>query len=398
MSARDLLLSVISNSPPLGDLSIVGIVREDEELMATVNFVDPDGAGTLHYRWSIGDDANNPTGYIGTDHWLYTVTYADRGKYIFLEVYYTDKAGNAEIVKSINVVGPVLALDHMPTGTLNISGAYTVGSVITAKVNNLADVDGLGTVHYQWYSGNTPVGTDTTTYTAVKADIGKKISYAISYVDGRGNSFVSPKVSLPQPIVDQPTTGGITIAGTKIDDVVVPVSTITDADGIASIAYTWQLYTVNPPTAGSNVFPVPLADGSFKLAANSINNYLQCFATVTDGNGIITVFASNIIGPIANVNHPMTGNFGIQGGYPANNNIIEILPWAPTGTLADLDGMGPITYEWYIGTTMLFSTTDSTKTYTVTSSDYNKDIYVIAKQTDNKGNLESSKSNVIKVT
>ena len=394
MAARDLLI-FSANSKHTGLLRIDGSPIEEQTLTANSTIADADGMGTLHYRWFVGNTATNRTDSIGTDSPTLTLTYAEKDKYIFLEAYYTDLGGDSEVVLSVNVVGPVTAVDHLPSGIININGALTVGSVITAAVTNLTDPDGLGPLHYQWYSGNDPVGTDSTTYTTVKSDVGKMISYRFSYIDGRGNSFLSPQgAAAIGPIVDNPTTGGVTIAGTKLGDIVTPDITtnpIADLDGIASITYSWQLYSTKPPTPSSAI-GTAVTGNTYTLGASAVNNYLICNVTVTDNNGNTTAFGSNVIGPIADVNHPMTGNVVISGGTNAGD-IISITSGIPT--VADTDGMGTLTYEWYSGPTLLFSTTDSTKTYTVASTDIGNTIYVFIKQTDNKGNPEAIMSNSI---
>jgi hypothetical protein len=392
MSARDLFL-FSANSKHTGSLRIDGIPAEDQTLTAVSTIADADGMGTLHYRWFIGDSLTNRTGPIGTDSPTLPLTYAEKDKYIFCEAYYTDLGGDSEVVLAISARGPVVAVDHQPTGSLTITGNFSVGSVITATINNLADPDGLGTLHYQWYSGTDLVGTDSSTYTTVKTDIGKMISYTLSYTDGRGNIFLSPKVGPIGPIADNPTTGAITIAGTKVDEIVTPTSTVADADGIASTTYSWQLYSANPPTAATKVGSAATGN-TFTLGASAVNNYLQCIATVTDNNGIVTAIASNVIGPIADVNRPMTGTVVISGGTNVGD-VISITSGVPT--IADADGLGTITYEWYSASTLLFSTTDATKTYTTVTSDIGNSIYVRIKQTDSKGNPEAIISNQLNI-
>ena len=42
-----------------------------------------------------------------------------------------------------------MATNQKPTGKLQVYGNYAVGSVLKST-NTLADVNGLGTLHYQW--------------------------------------------------------------------------------------------------------------------------------------------------------------------------------------------------------------------------------------------------------
>ena len=81
-----------------------------------------------------------------------------------------------------------LIANSIPTGAVSISGTARQGQVLTAS-NTLADVDGLGTVTYQWRSdGNNISGARSSTYTLTQAEVGKAITVVASYTDLLGSA------------------------------------------------------------------------------------------------------------------------------------------------------------------------------------------------------------------
>nr|WP_244499648.1 cadherin-like domain-containing protein [Tardiphaga robiniae] len=103
-----------------------------------------------------------------------------------------------EISDGVTSVASSAALDvtpvnDKPTGEVTIAGTFQEGETITAQAGDVADVDGLGTFHYQWQrSGpNGPVaisGATDSSYVLTAADVGLTISVVISYTDGDGTA------------------------------------------------------------------------------------------------------------------------------------------------------------------------------------------------------------------
>jgi hypothetical protein len=77
-------------------------------------------------------------------------------------------------------------VNDAPTGGVSISGALVQGQVLNADTHTLGDVDGLGTLHYQWLRGGVAIAgaPDAAAYTTVLADVGATISLRVSYTDG----------------------------------------------------------------------------------------------------------------------------------------------------------------------------------------------------------------------
>ncbi|MFM6401552.1 MAG: hypothetical protein ACKPFF_33165, partial [Planktothrix sp.] len=83
-------------------------------------------------------------------------------------------------------------VNDLPTGNVSITGTATQNQILTAT-NSLADVDGLGTLNYQWQeSGDNGVtwtnfnGATNNTFTLSQTQVGKKVQVKVSYTDGQG--------------------------------------------------------------------------------------------------------------------------------------------------------------------------------------------------------------------
>lgn len=82
----------------------------------------------------------------------------------------------------------VVTLNNLPTGSVTIIGTPVQGLTLTVS-NTLVDVDGLGTISYQWkVNGTVITGATGSTYTLSQADLGKIISVTASYTDGLGTA------------------------------------------------------------------------------------------------------------------------------------------------------------------------------------------------------------------
>jgi hypothetical protein len=82
------------------------------------------------------------------DQATYTLGDADVGGTVRVVVSYVDQQGTAEAVTSA-ATAAIAAVNDPHTGGASITGTATENQVLTA-VSTLADVDGLGTLHYQW--------------------------------------------------------------------------------------------------------------------------------------------------------------------------------------------------------------------------------------------------------
>ncbi len=108
------------------------------------------------------------------------------------------------------------AVNDAPTGAVTITGIAAQGQTLTAT-NTLADVDGLGTISYQWKAtGVVIAGATSSTLLLAAAQLGKTITVSASYTDGKGTveSVLSPATTAvaAAPIVG--TAGADILNGT----------------------------------------------------------------------------------------------------------------------------------------------------------------------------------------
>ena len=142
---------------------------------------------------------------------------------------YTDGGGTVETEVS-SATSAVANINDDPTGAVTISGTATQGQVLTA-VSTLADVDGIGTLAYQWSEGGVAIsGATSSTLTLGQSQVGKAITVAVSYTDGGGTveTEVSSATSAVANINDDPT-GAVTISGTATQGQV--LTAVSDVSG-----------------------------------------------------------------------------------------------------------------------------------------------------------------------
>ncbi len=101
---------------------------------------------------------------------------------------YTDLQGTAESMASGATI-PVTNVNDAPTGSVNVEGMTAQGQTLTAS-STLGDIDGMGTVSYQWQfstNGTTNwtaiTGATASTYTLGASDVGRYVRVVASYRD-----------------------------------------------------------------------------------------------------------------------------------------------------------------------------------------------------------------------
>jgi len=100
--------------------------------------------------------------------------------------------GDAYSASANTLTVHVTPVNDLPTGGVTITGTAKVGETLTAH-DTLEDVDGLGTISYQWQSSSNSgstwsniTGATTNTYVLTASEVGKTVSVKESYLDGGG--------------------------------------------------------------------------------------------------------------------------------------------------------------------------------------------------------------------
>ena len=317
------------NDVPTGTVTISGTATEDQTLTASNTLADADGLGPISYQWRRGG-----VPIVGATSNTYTLGDADVGALITVTASYLDGNNTNEAVTSA-AVGPVANINDLPTGGITISGTATEDQTLTSA-STLVDADGLGTLNYQWRrNGGAISGAIFATYTLDDADVGATIDLQVSYVDAQGTSEgpITSNVLGPVANVNDAPTGTVTIDGTieRGQTVSANASSLADADGLGPFSYQWRFGGVAIPGATGLTFAIGNGD---------VGKDLSVTVSYTDGQGTSEAVTSADRRVLAGDNRPPTGEVVISG--PA----VEYQTLTATAMLADLDGLGPFSYQW----------------------------------------------------
>lgn len=358
-------LQFFVNTAPTGTVTITGTAAEDEVLTASDTLADVDGLGEVSYQWQ-ADGAPID----GATEAELTLTQDEVGKAITVVASYTDEQGTLEFSTS-EPTELVINVNDEPGGEVTISGTLEQGEVLIAS-NDLTDEDGIGAdaVSYQWFADGTLIeGATEAELTLTQDEVGKAITVVASYTDEQG----TPETATSQPtdlvinVNDEPE-GTVVISGPATEDqVLTATNTLTDGDGLGTDAVSYQWLADGEAIAGAT-------NANFLLTQDQVDKTITVAASYTDSQNTAESVTSAATGPVANVNDAPVGAVTINGTATED----EVL--TASNTLADEDGLGPITYQWQADGSSIADATDAS--YTVTQGEIGKAITVIASYVD----------------
>ena len=357
------------NNNPTGSVTISGTAAENRTLTANNTLADVDGLGPFSYRWK--RNGGNIGGAVLS---TYLLKQADVGSTITVTISYTDGGGKLES-KTSGATVAVTNVNNAPTGSVTINDTTPTENQTLIASNTLADVDGLGTINYRWNRGGSPIANATaSTYLLVQADVGQTISVTASYIDGQGlaESKTSGATALVINVNNNPT-GSVTISGSPAENQTLTANnTLADIDGLGIFNYQWKGNGSNIGGANASIYLLKQAD---------VGKTISVTISYTDGGGKQESRTSTATTAITNVNDEPTGNVTISG------NPLEGQTLTASNTLADVDGIGSITYQWKRGVNNIVGAT--TATYVLVQDDVDNIITVTASYTDGEGTPES---------
>ena len=359
------------NDLPTGSVTIAGTLAQGQLLTAANSLVDLDGMGTVSYQWLAAG-----TAITGATASTFTLTQAQVGKAITVKASYTDLLGAAESMTSAASVA-VANVNDLPTGGVTIAGTLAQGQILTAA-NSLGDVDGMGTVSYQWLAGGTAIaGATASTFTLTQAQVGQAITVKASYTDLLGTAeSVTSGASLAVANVNDAVTGSLSISGTLAQgQTLTATNALTDADGMGTVSYQWL--------AGGTAIAGATAS-TFTLTQAQVGKVIAVKASYTDLLGTAESMTSAATVAVASPNNAATGAVSISGTLTQGQMLTA------SNTLADADGMGTVSYQWLAGGVAITGATAST--FTLTQAQVGKVIAVKASYTDLLGTAESMTS------
>ncbi len=176
-TGNDVVLTRV-NDLPSGAVTISGDATQYQTLTASHSLADTDGLGTVRYQWMV----NGAIVAVGS---TYVLSQADVGHAVTVIADYTDGQGTVEARASTPSVA-VANVNDAPTGSVLVTGSPILGQTLLAT-NTLDDIDGMGTVSYQWLAdGQEIAGATGASHVLGRQDIGHEISVRATYTDGYG--------------------------------------------------------------------------------------------------------------------------------------------------------------------------------------------------------------------
>jgi Ca2+-binding RTX toxin-like protein len=356
------------NDAPTSGVSLSGTATQGKTLTAVNTLADLDGLGTVAYQWQA--DGQDIGGAIAS---TLVLGQAQVGKTITVTASYTDAQGTLESVTS-NASAAVLNVNDAPTGSVSFTGTARQGQTLTAA-NTLTDIDGLGAISYQWKAGDVAIsGATASTLVLGQAQVGKVITVVASYIDEQG--MAESKTSLASVAVanvNDVSTGSVTLTGTaKQGQTLTAANTLADIDGLGAISYQWKAAGVN--IAGATA-------STLVLGQDQVGKAITVTASYTDGQGTVERKTSSTSESVTNVNDAPTGSVAITG------TAIQGQTLTASNTLADIDGLGAISYQWQAGGVAISGATAAT--LVLGQDQIGKAITVVASYTDGQSMLES---------
>ena len=377
------------NSVATGAPTISGTVQVGETLMAdTSGIADEDGLtnADFTYQW-LADD----TEIQGATNADYTLTDADEGKTIKVQVSFTDNADNDETLTSTatDEVAAATAPNSPATGAPAITGTAQVGETLTADTSGIADEDGLDNVlfSYQWLADDTAIqGATNSTYTLADADEGNAIKVQVTFTDDADNEETLTSTATvtvaasTQP--NSPATGAATISGTVQvgGTLTADTSGISDDDRLDNVSFSYQWLADDTVIQGATNSTYTLADADEGKA-------IKVHVSFTDNTGndeTLTSAATAVVSAAAQPNNPATSAPTVSGTAQVGETLT-----ADTSGIADADGLtnATFTYQWLADDTDIAGATGST--YTLVEADEGKTVKVRVSFTDDAGNGET---------
>ena len=285
--------------------------------------------------------------------------------------------GSAWSSNSATVTFNVVPTNDAPQGSVGISGTTRRGEVLTAW-NTLTDGDGMGAVTYGWLSdGNLFAYGDSITLGA--AQVGHRISVVASYTDYSGHDeAVSSAMTAAVASANSAPGGSVYITGNSATQgqLLTANNTLSDADGLGAITYTWR--------ANGSSFAT---GSSVTLGQAQVGRAITVTASYTDGAGNAEAVSSGSTATVANLDDAPTGSVTIAGTATVGQTLTA------ANTLADADGLGAITYTWKAGGTA-FATGGSV---VLGDAQAGQSVTVTASYTDGYGHAEAVSSAAVSV-
>ncbi len=167
-------------------------------------------------------------------------------------------------------------------GAPTISGTPQVEQTLTADTSSITDADGLTNVSYsyQWIAGGSDIaGATGSTYTLTSSEQGQTVQVRVTFTDDADNeeTLTSAATVAVAAAPNRDATGAPTISGTpQVEQTLTAdTSSITDADGLTNVSYSYQWIAGGSDIAGAT-------GSTYTLTSSEQGQTVQVRVTFTD--------------------------------------------------------------------------------------------------------------------
>ncbi len=173
----------------------------------------------------------------------------------------------------------VNSVNDLPTGSVVISGVLSVGQTLTAS-HTLADIEGLGSVNYQWYRNGAGIaGVTGTSYLLNNNDADSTLTVKVSYRDGGGT--MESVSSAATAVIKAAVPGWQQLGPIQVADTTVAGPVLADVDLLASSV------SGNASVVGGQAsYHIPIA---LPPGRNGVQPSVSLGYNSQNGNGIVGI-------------------------------------------------------------------------------------------------------------
>ena len=377
------------NDLPGGSLIITPLTPSQGQTLsiATNSISDDDGLNTITWQWK--SNGINIDGATGT---TYVLTQAEVGKIITLTASYRDLLDADEIVIS-NATAAVANVNDLPTGYVILSGTRKQSFTLTADITGVGDLDGKLQPFIYKFNRRATLGSGTTTaqhstsntYILTQADVGKYMDVIFTYKDAISGltETATSNILIETSVVNvNDVPGGLLIitplTPSQGQTLSIATNSISDDDGLNTITWQWKSNGINIDGATGTTYVLTQAE------VGKIITLTASYTDLQDTNEIVT---SNATAAVANVNDLPEGSITITPLTPSQGQTLTLA----TNSIKDIDGLGPINWQWKSNGSNISGATGTT--YVLTEAEVGKTITLTASYQDVLGANESVTSN-----
>ena len=292
-------------------------VENDELVIDVDSLADGDGLGSIQVQWQISENGSNWMVIPGAIQSSFTPRDSEVGKYLRVQISYVDGQGNAEIMIS-PASKPVLNVNDRPVGMPELQGDAKENSTLYVDTSRITDEDGIGQMALIWQRSSQRTNWENVPdqfndmLQLAQTDVGFSYRAVVSYIDGFGTRetlVTDPSETVAN--IDNPLQGEVVVRGRIVEgaELTLNTSTLTDFDGIASMASVWEHSTDGctwEAVAGSE------SQRSLELSQSLVGDRIRARVNVVDNFGVETVVYSQATETVRNVNNKPAGRVMIR--------------------------------------------------------------------------------------